>query len=46
LTFSLGEAVEARLVGATPRTGGMVFHLMQGIPTTRPKPARDARRRS
>jgi ribonuclease R len=32
LTFSLGEAVEARLAAATPRTGGMVFNLMQGIP--------------
>ncbi len=46
LSFALGQAVEARLVEATPRTGGMVFHLMQGIPTTRPKPARGARRRS
>ena len=34
LTFSLGEAVEARLAEATPRTGGMVFHLMQGMPPT------------
>ena len=32
LTFSLGQAVEARLAEATPRTGGMVFHIMQGIP--------------
>ncbi len=32
LTFSLGQAVEARLVEAVPRTGGMVFQLMQGIP--------------
>jgi ribonuclease R len=32
LTFSLGQAVEARLAEATPRTGGMVFHILQGIP--------------
>jgi ribonuclease R len=35
LVFSLGQAVEARLVEATPRTGGMVFHLMQGVPSGR-----------
>ena len=44
LTFSLGEAVEARLAGATPRTGGMVFHLMQGIPQGKQKPRPDTRR--
>jgi len=50
LTFSLGQAVEARLAEATPRTGGMVFHIMQGIPIRggrRPGPGgrgRDARR--
>ncbi|WP_368413821.1 ribonuclease R [Falsiroseomonas sp.] len=32
LTFSLGQAVEVRLASATPRTGGMVFNLMQGDP--------------
>jgi len=31
LTFSLGQAVEARLAEATPRTGGMVFHILQGM---------------
>jgi ribonuclease R len=36
LTFSLGEAVEVRLAEATPRTGGLVFHLMQGLPAARP----------
>ncbi|MBK1662125.1 ribonuclease R [Paracraurococcus ruber] len=36
LTFTLGQAVEARLVEATPRTGGLVFHLMQGVPPRRP----------
>jgi ribonuclease R len=52
LTFTLGQAVEARLIEATPRTGGMVFHLMQGMPAARParaaraKPAKGAGRRS
>jgi ribonuclease R len=32
LTFSLGQAVEVRLAEATPRTGGMVFQMMQGDP--------------
>jgi len=35
LRFALGDAVEARLVAAEPRTGRLVFHLMQGVP---PKP--------
>ena len=30
LRFALGQAVEVRLAEATPRTGGLVFHLMQG----------------
>jgi ribonuclease R len=30
LRFSLGQAVEVRLAEATPRTGGMVFHLARG----------------
>jgi len=41
LRFALGQAVEARLVEAVPRTGAMTFHLMQGIPA-----ARTPRRRS
>jgi ribonuclease R len=32
LTFSLGQGVEVQLASATPRTGGMVFRLMQGDP--------------
>ncbi|MCK8786164.1 ribonuclease R [Roseomonas sp. NAR14] len=32
LRLALGEAVEARLVEAAPLTGGLVFHLMQGVP--------------
>ncbi|NKE45908.1 ribonuclease R [Roseomonas frigidaquae] len=40
LTFSLGQAVEVRLSEAVPRTGGMVFSLMQGDPrgTSRGRP--------
>ncbi|WP_137124584.1 ribonuclease R [Roseomonas sp. HF4] len=46
LTFSLGQAVEARLHEATPRTGGMVFHLMQGLPARgRGRPAPKGRPR-
>ena len=48
LTFTLGQAVEARLVEATPRTGGMVFHLMQGVPARggrAPAPRRGRRSR-
>jgi ribonuclease R len=37
LTFTLGQPVEARLVEAAPRTGGMVFSLMQGDPRGDPK---------
>jgi ribonuclease R len=40
LTFSLGQAVEVRLVEATPRTGGMVFGLMQGDPRGSARPGR------
>jgi ribonuclease R len=36
LTFSLGAAVEVRLVEANARTGGMVFHIMQGVPSRKP----------
>ncbi|HYZ32375.1 MAG TPA: ribonuclease R, partial [Crenalkalicoccus sp.] len=41
LTFRLGQEVEARLVQATPRTGGMVFQLLQGAPSA---PSRRRRR--
>jgi ribonuclease R len=41
LTFSLGQSVEVRLAEATPRTGGMVFALMQGA-APRPRGARSA----
>ncbi|WP_372620802.1 ribonuclease R [Falsiroseomonas sp.] len=32
MTFTLGQPVEVQLASATPRTGGMVFRLMQGDP--------------
>jgi ribonuclease R len=32
LTFTLAQPVEVLLAEATPRTGGMVFHLLQGDP--------------
>ena len=38
LTFSLGQSVEARLAEATPRTGGMVFHILQRVPGSGRKP--------
>jgi len=41
LTFSLGQAVEVRLSEAVPRTGGMVFSLMQGDPRGTPRGKRD-----
>ncbi len=46
LVFSLGQAVEARLAEATPRTGAMVFHLLQGAPPDARPPARRGGRRS
>jgi ribonuclease R len=39
LRFALGQAVEVRLAEAVPRTGGLVFHLMQGVPA-RPRGVR------
>jgi len=41
LTFSLGQAVEVRLSEAVPRTGGMVFSLMQGDPRGTSRGKRD-----
>ncbi|MDB5374047.1 MAG: Ribonuclease [Belnapia sp.] len=38
LRFALGQAVEVRLAEATPHTGGMVFHVMQGSPASPPGP--------
>ncbi len=35
LTFALAQPVEVQLVEATPRTGGMVFRLMQEDPRAR-----------
>jgi ribonuclease R len=47
MTFTLGQQVEVRLASATPRTGGMVFHLMQGDPRAgrQPVPAQRPGRR-
>ena len=42
LVFSLAQEVEVRLSEASPVTGGLVFHILQGVPTdrdgARPKP--------
>ena len=35
LTFRLAQPVEVRLAEASPVTGGLVFHIMQGIPPAR-----------
>jgi len=32
MTFRLAQEVEVRLAEATPITGGLVFHIMQGVP--------------
>ncbi len=47
LCLSLGAAVEVRLAEATPRTGGLVFHLMLAPPVRPPRaaPARPGRSR-
>jgi ribonuclease R len=37
LVFRLGQQVEVRLAEASPVTGGLVFHVMQGAPS---RPAR------
>jgi ribonuclease R len=34
LRFTLGQAVEARLAQADPRTGSLMFHLLGGAPET------------
>ena len=39
LVFKLAQEVEARLIEASPVTGGLVFHIMQGIPV-RKRPRR------
>lgn len=33
MVFKLAQEVEVRLVEASPVTGGLVFHIMQGMPT-------------
>ncbi|HEY4251723.1 MAG TPA: ribonuclease R [Roseomonas sp.] len=44
LTFRLGQAVEVRLSEAVPRTGGMVFHIMQGVPPAKVSGSRPSSR--
>ncbi len=36
LRFTLGQAVEARLAEADPRTGSLAFHLLGGVPASPP----------
>jgi ribonuclease R len=35
LSFRLAQEVEVRLAEASPVTGGLVFHILQGVPTER-----------
>ena len=42
LIFRLAQAVEVRLAEAAPVTGGLLFHIMQGMPAAGPRPARRA----
>ncbi|MCW3475703.1 ribonuclease R [Limobrevibacterium gyesilva] len=44
LTFRLAQEVEVRLAEASPVTGGLVFHIMQGIPGRPPRAASGAPR--
>jgi len=44
LTFHLGQEVEARLSEASPVTGGLVFHLLQGTPDAPARAGRGGRR--
>ena len=48
LTFRLAQEVEVRLSEASPLTGGLVFHILQGDPSTplRPAPHSSAPHRS
>ena len=39
LTFRLAQEVEVRLSEASPLTGGLVFHILQGDPSTPLRPA-------
>ena len=38
LIFRLAQEVEVRLSEASPVTGGLVFHILQGDPATAPRP--------
>ncbi len=41
LVFRLAQDVEVRLAEASPVTGGLVFHVLQGMP----QPGKRSRRR-
>jgi ribonuclease R len=47
LVFRLAQEVEVRLAEASPVTGGLVFHIMQGAPhgSSRARPGTRARSR-
>ncbi len=40
LVFRLAQEVDVRLAEAAPLTGGLVFHVMQGVPS---RPSRDGK---
>jgi ribonuclease R len=40
LTFRLAQEVEVRLAEASPITGGLVFHILQGVPPERARGGR------
>ena len=46
LIFRLAQEVEVRLAEASPVTGGLVFHIMQGVPGTGRQAPAGRRKRS
>jgi ribonuclease R len=45
LAFRLAQEVEVRLAEASPVTGGLVFHILQGAPADRPRGGRKTGKR-
>jgi ribonuclease R len=45
LAFRLAQEVEVRLAEASPVTGGLVFHILQGAPPDRPRGGRKTGKR-
>jgi ribonuclease R len=45
LTFCLAQEVDVRLAEASPVTGGLVFHILQGVPTARSRGSRQSGKR-